>query len=124
MAEKSSVKLQVVRWTARGLSVVMVGILLLFLFGEGDLSEFSKLTLREWIGLLFYPLGVVVGMILAWFRPGVGGTVTVGSLLGFYLVQLLLWGDLPGGPFFVLFASPGFLFLLLAWLRRQMLQGA
>ncbi len=93
--------------------------MLLFLFGGGDLSDLSKLTFREWIGLFFYPLDVVVGMILGWFRPAVGGTVTVGSLLGFYLVHLLLWGDLPGGPFFVLFASPGFLFLLLAWLRRR-----
>lgn len=115
---------KIIRWTARILSLLIIVILLMFLFGEGDFSEIGKITLEEWVGVLFFPLGVVVGMIIGWWREGLGGAIAVGSLLVFYLFHLIGWRDLPSGPFFILFTLPGFLFLLCWFLSRRREQQA
>ena len=96
-------------WLARAGSILSILLLLLFLFGE----EFNpaKITLREWVGLIFFPVGVVVGMIVAWWKEGVGAGITLASLLAFYGVYGFLQGS-PVGGWFIVFASPGFFFLL------------
>jgi hypothetical protein len=98
------------RWAARAGSIVSIGILLLFIIGEG--FDPTRIAPKEWLGLLFFPLGVVAGMIVAWWREGLGGAITGASLLAFYLVYgLLLSGRFPSGGAFIVFAAPGFLFL-------------
>lgn len=106
-----------IRWLARLLSLLSIGLFLLIFIGE----EFDPtvITFREWVGLFFFPFGITVGMILAWWREAVGGAITIGSLLAFYLVDFILSGDFPGGPFFLLFALPGFLFLICAKLEES-----
>ena len=101
---------QVIRWTARAWSVASVGLILAFLVGEG--FHPSQITAREWLGLVFFPVGITVGMILAWWREGLGGAITVASLAVFYLIPLATAGALPKGWAFLVFAMPGFLFLL------------
>jgi hypothetical protein len=59
---------KILRWAGRVLSIVSIGILLLFLIGESDFSQPPQLTFKEWLGLLFFPGGIVVGMIVAWRR--------------------------------------------------------
>ena len=49
--------------------------------------------------------------------------MTVGSLVTFYLVDLIKSGDLPRGPFFLLFASPGILFGV-SWMLCRKAQSA
>ena len=105
-------------WTARALSVVSVLMLLLFLSGEDGLDS-SKVRPHEWAGLLFFPFGVIAGMFVAWWRERLGGAVCVGSLLAFYVWQLLVAGGLPRGPYFLAFTLPGFLFLLYGLLSRR-----
>jgi hypothetical protein len=105
-----------IRWLARLWSVASLGLLLLFFIGEG--FNPTLITPAEWVGLFFFPFGIAVGMIVAWRREGLGGAITVGSLLAFYAWQLAS-GDLPRGPYFALFAAPGFLFLLSASLARR-----
>ena len=107
-----------VRWTARILSILSIGILLLFLIGEGDFSEPIRLTTEELIGLLFFPLGVVVGMVVAWRWEGIGAAIGIGSLLAFYLFHFAMRQKFPSGPFFLIFALPGFLFGL-SWLLSR-----
>jgi len=99
---------QILRWTGRILSIISTGILLLFLIGEGDFNQ-PQLTLKEWLGLLFFPGGIVTGMIVAWRRETMGATIALGSLATFYLLQLICFGDFPGGPFFFLFTLPALL---------------
>lgn len=108
----------VTRWLARVLSVIFIGIILLFFIGEADFSQPVRLTPGEWIGKLFFPVGVVVGMILGWWWEGVGAAVAVGSLSAFYVLDVIVTGDPPSGPFFVLFTSPGILFGV-SWLLRR-----
>jgi len=107
---------QVIRWTARAWAVASVGLVLAFLVGEG--FHPSQIKPREWLGLVFFPVGICVGMILAWWREGLGGGVTVGSLLIFYAIHFVTAGTFPKGWAFLVFAAPGFLFLL-SWQRSH-----
>lgn len=106
------------RWFARATSIFSIGLLLLFLIGEG--SRPRAVAGREWIGLLFFPFGVVVGMLVAWKREALGGLLSIGSLACFYVVYgLVLSGRLPGGWAFAAFTSPALLFLL-TWLMERL----
>jgi len=100
---------------ARVGSIASITLLLMLFVGEG--VQASKISANEWIGLLFFPIGIVIGMAIAWWKEGVGSAVTLGSLLGFYLIWGFLLRNHIGGWWFVVFAAPGFLFLL-PWLLR------
>ena len=107
------------RWIARVWSVASVSLLLFFVVGEGIHPTSPAAT--EWLVLLLFPVGVAVGMIVAWWREGLGGAVTVVSLVLFYLLTGVL-GRFPRGGWFLAFSAPGFLFLgcaLAARFRRK-----
>lgn len=98
------------RWSARLLSIASTAMLLMFLFGEP--FEPSRITGRVWLAMIFFPLGIVVGFVVAWWREGLGGSISIASLLIFYLIFVsLLGGHLTRGGWFLMFAVPGFLFL-------------
>jgi len=109
------------RWSARILSILAVGILLVFACGEG--LNLSRFTARELLLFVFFPLGFCVGMVVAWWREGLGGGITVGSLAAFYLLDRLVSSSFPRGWAFVVLAVPGFLFLLYR-LRTRMATGS
>ena len=111
-------RLRAIIWIARVWSLVSLGFVLLFLFGEGLIGHGIGPTQVEWIGLALWPGGVVFGLMLAWFRPGLGGAIATASLVAFYAWSLLDRGRFPGGPYFVLVAVPGILFLLSSLLSR------
>ena len=108
--------LAVIELLARVGSIASITLLVLLFMGEG--LHPSEISPREWAGLLFFPIGVMVGMIIAWWKEGLGSAVTLGSLLAFYLVYGYLLRNHIGGWAFIVFASPGFLFLL-HWLLRD-----
>jgi hypothetical protein len=108
--------LTVLRWSARVLSVLSVGVILLFFVGEG--FDPSEVTLRQWVALLLFPVAVVAGMFVAWRREGLGGGVSVAGLAAFYLYSLLLNGGMPRGLAFLILSAPGFLFLLYGLARQ------
>ena len=105
------------RRAARLLSVASVAVLSLFFVGEG--FDPSRVALREWAGLLFFPVGVVAGMVVGWRREGLGGGIAVGSLSAFYAWHVLEAGGPPRGLAFIVFSLPGFLFLLCGLLSRR-----
>ena len=101
----------ILRWAARILGIISVAVLLLFLFGGGE--SFSSVTLNDAVGLLFFPFGLMIGLILAWQKELLGGAIVVGSVLGFYFIyELLINGSWPRGGWFAAFATPRALFLL------------
>lgn len=112
-------KTNVVGWVARALTVPCVGIILMFMVGEG----FNPLHLspREALLSLFFPFGVCVGMIVGWFREGLGGLITALSLALFCIVHYAQWSRFPGGPWFLVFSSGGLLFLA-SWLYSRLRQ--
>lgn len=109
------------RWTARLLSLAGIGVLLLVMIRQG----FNPLHLdpRELLLSVFFPIGVLLGMALAWRWEALGGALTVLSLAAFYGVHWLGSGRFPSGMFFALFASPGLIFLLAALAGRRKASG-
>jgi hypothetical protein len=112
--ERQDVLTRRILWSARVWSIASVVILFLFVVGEG-INPTSRMEL---LGLLFFPFGICVGMILGWWREAIGGSITVGSLLTFYVIHFITNGTLPKGWAWLVFAFPGFLFLL-SWYRSR-----
>jgi len=104
------------RWVARLTSLVSIGMLALILFGEP--FHPSRITAREWTGLAFLPAGVAMGMVIAWWKEGPGAVISIASLLGFYIVFGWLMGSRVNGPWFIVFVSPAFVFLIASLLAR------
>ncbi|MBN1385063.1 MAG: hypothetical protein JW983_09310 [Elusimicrobia bacterium] len=114
---KSSGFLKTVKWTARVLSILFIGFVLMFWIGEGGGNPF-RLGLRVLIHHLFFPLGVMAGMIIAWKREGLGGLITVVSVIIFYILNFASCGRFPKGPWFAIISSPGLLFIFY-WLLNK-----
>lgn len=97
------------KWSARITGLLLVGLVLLFIFGEGPPNPFQQ-PLRvqlEFVALFL----MVVGFLLGWRWEALGGITAVGGFALFFAVELIVHGRAPGGamPFFVV---PGVLFLL------------
>jgi len=91
--------------------------LLVFLF-QAEMLHPSEIASREWFGLIFFPIGIIIGLAIAWWKEGLGVSITIGSLLSFYFVYGYLLQYHIGGLVFVVFASPAFLFFF-HWVLRQ-----
>lgn len=102
--------LSISRWTARIGSLLVIGFLLAFLFGEG----LPPITILH----LCFPLGVMMGLIVAWFLEGIGAAITIVSITAFYLFHYRLSGALPSGPFFLIAAAPSIFFLISKFMRQ------
>ena len=102
--------LAVIEMLARVGSIASITLLILLFMGEA--FHPAEISPNEWAGLLFFPIGVMIGMIVAWRKEGLGAAVTLLSLVAFYLVYGYLLRNHIGGWAFIAFASPGFLFLL------------
>ncbi len=112
----------VARWLGRGTSLVSIGLLSLFAFD--DPAGLLRLTPFEATLFCCFPLSVVSGLILSWSREGIGSAL-VGVGLGlFYLVHRFGTGEWPGGPYFLIFASPAWFFItafgLRCWAQRRL----
>jgi hypothetical protein len=104
------------RWTARAWGLASGLLLLAFAFGG---REHVRFTTDEAVGFLLFPVGVVAGFAVAWRRELAGGLVTVGSLALFFLWLFARGGRLSAGPYFLLFAAPGFLHIVSARLAAR-----
>lgn len=110
---------KIIFWFARITSIICVGILLLFIFGEG--FNPTKLSIKEAALFLFFPFGVMLGLLFGWKSELGGGLISVLSLIGFCIIESID-GGFPGLAFFV-FTFPGFLFLL-SFLIKKKIQNA
>jgi hypothetical protein len=104
-----------IRWTARIWSIASILLILGFIIGEG----LNPANREEWIGFLLFPVGISAGMILAWRKERLGGSVTAVSLLVFYLFHRMTAGSFPRGWGWLVFALPGFLFLIASISHRS-----
>jgi len=102
--------MNVLKWTARITSLAAIAIILMFIIGES--IEFEAMAWTEMVMLIFFPIGTVVGMVVSWRCELTGGIVSMLSLGIFYFSCYLFKGDLPRGPYFLLFTSPAILFLI------------
>ncbi len=95
-----------------------MGFILVIFIGEAFTADGLWPTSTEWLGLGLFPIGVLLGLAVAWWHEGIGGALTLFSLAGFYIWNRLDSGRWPGGPFFLLVAAPGLLFLIYWLLNR------
>lgn len=101
-----------VRWIARILSAVSIGLLTMFLTEPGG----GWPTPNELLGLALFPGAVAVGLALAWKYEAMGSIVAIAGLAGFFVWHYAFDATWPGGPYFVLFALPAVLFLICSYL--------
>ncbi|MFY9674252.1 MAG: hypothetical protein WB817_01715 [Terriglobales bacterium] len=109
----------IARWVARAWSILNILIVFLFAIGESLRPVGAGPNYQEWIGLALWPVGVAIGLLVAWLHEVAGGTVALASLAAFYLWNLFRSGHLPRGPFFLLIAAPAVVFLLAASLSPR-----
>ena len=107
------------RWTARLTSLLSIGIIALFFLAEP--FDPARVQPREWVGLAFFPLGVVIGLVISWWKEGPGSAIALGSLAAFYMIYGWLMSSHINGVAFIVFASPAFLFLIAWFLSRSKL---
>lgn len=102
----------------------MASISFLALFIVAHISEAGPLpNLSEWCLLMFFPGGVLFGLLLGLCYPAIGSLTSIGSLIAFYSIHFLQAGDVPQGPFFVVFTAPALLLAFDAWFRYRLLRG-
>lgn len=100
---------QIVRWLARLGSIGSVTLLFMFIFGG---NESMAMQSHEVLGFIFFPVCIIVGMFVGWILEATGGAITLLGLCAFYVRHYYISGDFPIGPYFLLFALPGILFLI------------
>ena len=100
------------RLTARVFAVACLAILFLLILGE-NLDHWLKAPAGELIGALLFPVGLIIGLLIAWRRELLGGLLALGSVAAFYVVYGLILNSLLTGLgwWFIFFAIPGALFL-------------
>ena len=97
--------------------------ILFFAINELLPSDGPSLTLQEWLALILFPIGVCVGLLLAWRREILGGVLSLAFLGSFYFWELLRPYHSPERPllffvgFFLPVAVPSLLFLVGGLLR-------
>jgi len=110
---------KIIRWTARIWSLISLAFVLLFFIGYSlDPSELPP-TNTDFIVMAFFPVGVLLFMLLGWKWERLGGIGCLSSLAGFYIALYIQKQVLAMGPYFLLVAMPGVLFLISSILQRD-----
>ena len=104
------------RWTARIVGLLLVGVLSLFAVGEGfDPMQFKGVELGMMVALLM----ALMGMVVLWWREGIGGAISLAGMIAFYGLNFAASGKLPGGPVFPFCFLPGVLALVCAYFDQS-----
>jgi len=109
-----------IKWIARIWSILSLAFLLLF-FGSSIIDSIGKDTFafKAMLQFIFFPIGLTIGLILAWKREGPGGIIAIGSIICFHLQMLVVHGNLDFSLIIELLAVPGILFILYWFLSRK-----
>jgi hypothetical protein len=106
------------RWLARIWTLGSVAFVLAIFVGELLAPDGPLPTADEWLGLALFPFGVVIGLVVGWWRELAGSLLALLCLGGFYVWEYARSGDLAEGPFFALVALPA-VFYLVAWVGSR-----
>jgi hypothetical protein len=101
------------RWVARLSSIASIGLIIAFATADPKVPQ-----PQEWLLLALFPIGVVVGMVVGWWRELAGGLIGTASLFAFYAAFLANGYSLNRGVWFGVFALPAMLFLAAGLLQR------
>jgi hypothetical protein len=108
---------RLVHWSARVTSLLLFGLVIVIVIGQGGPPNFFRQPTP--VQLEFAALGLMLlGLVIGWVQEGLGGLLVLLGLATFNTVELSVNGR-PALGAFPLFAVPGALFLLSALLRRR-----
>lgn len=107
------------RWAARIISIILVGIFILFFIGEGNIDEFAKLTGIEILLMIFVPIVFTAGVVIAWRKEMLGGIVILASVLGYNLVDRINSSGFKWEIEFAFLLVPGILFILTSRMAKR-----
>jgi len=105
---------RIIRWIARTWATLMAAMILVIFIGEGihdGIGPFFQLTLKESLMMAAFWI-TWLGLVLAWKWERTGGSLIIAGMAAFYLIDFGFSGSFPRGPFFLIIALPGVLFLL------------
>jgi hypothetical protein len=100
------------RWSARLIGVFLIGLVVLFTFGEGP-PPLMRMP-PHIVCMFLAQLVSLAGFIVLWRWPVCGGVSSIMGITAFYLINHSVSGRFPGGWVFPLFFVPGIL-ILLSW---------
>jgi hypothetical protein len=115
--ETEILTITIIRRIARISSIVIVAFLLLMFVGQAiaPTQQSSSMTSPEALGLLFFPIGLCLGLILAWKWEKAGGIIAIASMGAFQLT-------IKDAPLWMLgLAAPGLLFIA-CWISSRDLE--
>lgn len=99
----------ILHWAARALAAASTTLIIL-MSTDGPAWP----TPSEWALLAFFPIGLIAGFALGWWKPALGGVLSIVSLAGFSLMHRTLSGGWPAGPWFAVFSLPAAVYLAAA----------
>jgi hypothetical protein len=111
-----------IRWFTRIAGSLLVVLSLVILIGS-IIEPYPQGRAKITPGVILLIIGMismVVGIVVAWFREGLGGFLTVGGFVFFYAVHLIVEKRLPRGSFLVYFLIIGLLFIFCWWQSRKL----
>ena len=113
-------KKEIIKWIARIWSILSLAFLLLFfggsIFSSGEDDTFA---IKDIFQFVFFPIGLSIGLILAWKWEGLGGIIAIASIIGFHLQMFIKNGEIYFTLIIELLAVPGILFILYWLLSRK-----
>jgi hypothetical protein len=109
-----------IRWTARVLTALLVGLVLVIFVGVTLDGGFHPLRLKgvEPIQMIFF-WTACIGMVLAWRWQAIGGAISLGGMILFFAVEFFVTRGLPRGLVLYLMLLPGVLFLVDSFIRAH-----
>ena len=110
-----------VRWTARVLTALLVGLVLVMFVGVTVDGGFHPLKLKgvEPIQMTFF-WTACIGMVVAMLWQVIGGALSLAGMILFFAVEFAVRGGIPKGLVLYLMLVPGVLFLLSAVIRHRL----
>ena len=110
---------KIVRWIARIWGGLIILFVLSFFLADvlgGEQMVGEPLSTKDKITFAFFPLGTIVGLVLAWKWEGVGGLITVLAMIGLLIIR----PDLLSSFYFIAIGMiPGLLFIGYWYLSRN-----
>ncbi len=108
-----------IRWSARIIGTLILALVLFFLladiFGSAN-SSVQKLSTKDGITFVFFPLSTIIGLALAWKWEAMGEFITILGLVGL----LIMRPDLASNSLLMaIVACPGLLYLISWYISRQ-----
>lgn len=109
--------LTIILWLARLLGSVTIAFLLFMTIGELLSTDSKTLMIKtsDAIALLLFPVSTIIGLLIAFRWKGIGGLITVGSMIILHIIR----PDLASSLLISAFAIPGLLYIIYAvWTKE------